>query len=103
MSRPRLTAHAIDRSVERLGWKRRDAAQRLRQAWLRSVPVPKRVLHRLGGLRRVSRLKGGAKYRVSGGTVLVYRGSTIVTVWPLDLEAVAGLMVWMVMGVCPPD
>ncbi len=100
MTRASLTAHAIDRGVERLGWKRRDAVYRLRQAWLRSIFVPKRVLHQLGGLRSVSRHKGGAKYRVSGGTVLVCRGSTIVTVWPLDLDAIAGLMVWAVTGIC---
>ena len=103
MTRAKVTAHAIDRGVERLGWRRRDAAQRLRQAWLRSVPVPKRVLYQLGGLRSFSRRKGEAKYRVSGGTVLVVHGRTIVTVWPLDLDAIAGLMVWIAMGICPPD
>ena len=93
--------HAVDRAVQRLGLSRPEARRRLRQAYRDSFKVPRRHGRTLG--RRTSsrpkrKRKGQPEIRVTATLVLVCKGGTIITCWPLSEAEQATVMWWVLSG-----
>ncbi|MCB9742315.1 MAG: hypothetical protein H6741_25740 [Alphaproteobacteria bacterium] len=102
MSTCRLTDHAVERAVQRLGWPRLAAPERLRAHFRRSVKLPPRYARHLNGLSRLRRRpKVEPEYRVAGSVFMVCRRGRVLTVWSLDEEQVATVLVWAVSGIWP--
>lgn len=97
-----VTRHAADRAVERLGL--RDAA--LARVYLErllehAIVIPARVLYALTGREAAPRRKGAARFYIHGSVVMVIKGDSVVTVWPLTLEELATLVVWSALRILP--
>jgi hypothetical protein len=100
MARCRVTRHARQRAVERFGVGPGQADAFMEELFGRSRSVPRRYATDLGlsrGLR-----KGGCRYRVAGGAMLVVRGKTLVTTWRLDPEQLATVVWWAATGTWAP-
>ncbi|HYD02641.1 MAG TPA: hypothetical protein VEB22_15545 [Phycisphaerales bacterium] len=82
------TLHAVERWVQRVA-----VPGGFRLAVAQSVAVPARRLRRKGGVG------GRGRYRVTASAVLVVRGRTVVTVYELELEDLAAVLVHELMGI----
>lgn len=96
--------HAVERARQRLGLTDAAARTRLRRAFTEGVPVPWRVAQRLalmgGRCASYRNAKHRGRLRVHGGLLVVHHGCNVVTCWPLSLEQVSGLLVWLMTGRC---
>lgn len=93
---PTITRHAAQRACQRLG--SRVAEARVRKLWRESARLPDRLAASLLDQRPPSQ-KGSASYRWCGDVLLVCRGRRVVTLWRLDIDQLATLLVWRLMGV----
>ncbi len=95
----KVTRHAQQRAIERLGLSKRQAPMRLKDLYHCSIKLPDRYGRRLNGLPPLRRrYKHAARYRVCGSVLLICHGRTIITAWRLALKQEAIVCWWAVSG-----
>ena len=92
-----VTRHAMERAMLRLGCATPGAAVRhLQAAWARAVKLPERYGRQLAKRMQDKPHKGRrVQWRVAGSTLLVCRGTRIITTWRLDENQLATVL-WFV-------
>ncbi len=99
--RVQVSSHAIDRAIERKGWKGRSAVRRrLEELWLAAVVLPLRYAKQL---RWSTRPRGDPpEFRVVDDLILLRRSQTLVTCGVLEGPGLAAVEGWLTTGEWTP-
>lgn len=90
----RVSRHAAERAEQRLGATAAD--RRVYELWYLSRRLPGRLAALLLGRRHPGL---GREIRWAGDVLLVCDGQTVITLWRIDDEQLATLLVWRLTGI----